>query len=73
VTTPAPLTRPIECRPVGGRASGVPLYILYVYTVFLRCFRDPTRVPRIENRVARISEYYHRVPRIREKRAPRIR
>jgi len=25
-----PLTRPIECRPVGGRSSGVPLYI-YIY------------------------------------------
>jgi len=38
VTTPAPLTRPIESRPVGGRASGVPLYILYVYTVFFKVF-----------------------------------
>jgi len=26
-TTPAPYTRPIECRTVGGRASGVPLCI----------------------------------------------
>jgi len=32
----------------------------------LRCFRDPIRVPRIENRVPRTSENYHRVPRIRE-------
>jgi len=40
---------------------------------FLRCFRDPDRVPRIENRVPRISENYHRVPRIRENRVPRIR
>jgi len=35
---------------------------------FLRCFRDP----RIENRVPRISENYHRVPKIRENRVPRI-
>jgi len=34
--------------------------------VFLRHFRDPIRVPRIENRVPRIRENYHRVPRIRE-------
>jgi len=33
---------------------------------FLRCFRDPIQVPRIENRVPSISENYHRVPRIRE-------
>ena len=31
---------------------------------FLRCFRGPIRVPRIENRVPRIRE--NRVPRIRE-------
>jgi len=30
VATPAPLIPPIECCPVGGRASGVPLYI-YIY------------------------------------------
>ena len=39
------------------------LYIFSVYNsisrVFLRCFRDPIRVPRI-------SENYHRFPRIRE-------
>jgi len=40
---------------------------------FLRCFRDPIRVPRIENRVPRIRENYHRVPRIRENRVPKIR
>ena len=39
---------------------------------FLRRFRDPIRVPRIENRVPRISENCHRVPRIRENRFPRI-
>jgi len=33
---------------------------------FLRCFRDPIRVPRI-------SENYHRVPGIRENRVPKIR
>jgi len=41
--------------------------------VFLRCFRDPIRVPRIENRVPRIRENNHRVPRIRENRVPRMR
>ena len=48
--------------------------------VFLRCFRNPIRVPRIENRVPRIEnrvprirENYHRVPRTRENRVPRIR
>jgi len=34
---------------------------------------DPIRVPRIENWVTRIIENYHRVPRIRENRVPRIR
>jgi len=29
--------------------------------VFLRCFRDQIRVSRIENRVPRIRENYHRV------------
>ena len=33
---------------------------------FLRCFRDPIRVPRIR-------ENYHRIPKIRENRVPRIR
>jgi len=42
-------------------------------TGFLRRFRDPIRVPRIENRVPRISENCHRVPGIRENRVPRIR
>jgi len=32
---------------------------------FLRCLRDPFRVPRIENQVRRIRKNYHRVPRIR--------
>ena len=40
---------------------------------FLRCFRDPIRVPRIENRVTRNGENYHQVLRIRENRVPRIR
>jgi len=31
---------------------------------FLRCFRNTIRVPRIENRVPRIRENYHRVPRM---------
>ena len=33
-TTPAPLTRPTECRPVDGRASGVSLYISYPNDIF---------------------------------------
>ena len=37
-----------------------------VTRVFIRYFRDPIRVPRIENRVPRIRQNYHRVPRIRE-------
>ena len=40
---------------------------------FLRRFRDPIWVPRISNRVPRIRENYHRVPKLRENRVPRIR
>jgi len=40
---------------------------------FLRRFMDPIRVPRISNRVPRIRENYHQVPKIRENRIPRIR
>ena len=40
---------------------------------FFRRFRDTIRVPRISNRVPRITENYHRVPKIRENRVPRIR
>jgi len=40
---------------------------------FLRRFRDPIRVPRISNRVRRIRKSYHRVPKIRKNRVPRIR
>jgi len=49
--------------------------ILEVYSKpgFFRCFRDPIRVPRIEYRVSRIGQNYHRVPRIPENRVPRIR
>jgi len=43
------------------------------FRVFLRRFRDPIRVPRISNRVSRIRENYHQVPKIRENRVPRIR
>jgi len=49
------------------------IVLLLVLQVFLRCFRDPNRVPGIENRVPRIRKNYHRVPRIRENRVPRIR
>jgi len=41
--------------------------------VFFKCFRDPIRVPRINNWVPRIRQNYHRVPGIRENRVPRIR
>jgi len=47
--------------------------MFHVFQVFLRRFRDPIRVPRIENRVSRSRENYHRVARIRENRVPRIR
>jgi len=40
---------------------------------FSRRFRDPIRVPTISNRVTRITENYHWVPKIRENRVPRIR
>jgi len=40
---------------------------------FLRRFRDPIRVPRISNRVPGLRENYHRVPKIRKDRGPRIR
>jgi len=40
---------------------------------FLWCFRDPIRVPRIENRIPRIRENYHRLPEIRGNRVPRVR
>jgi len=35
-----------------------------------KVFKDPIRIPRIENRVPRIRENYHRVSRIRENRVP---
>jgi len=35
---------------------------------FLRCFKVPIRVHRIENRVPRIRENYRQVPTIRENR-----
>jgi len=43
-----------------------------IIRIFLRRFSDPIRVPRISNRVPRIRENYHRVPKIRENRVPRI-
>jgi len=41
--------------------------------VFFKRFRDPIRVPRILNRVPRIRENHHRIPKIRENWVPRIR
>ena len=40
---------------------------------FLRWFKDPIQVPRIETRVPRSSENCHRFPRIKENRVPSIR
>ena len=45
----------------------------WVKAVFLRRFRDPIRVPRIENRVSRIRKSYHWALRIRENRVLGIR
>ena len=45
----------------------------YICRVSLRCFRDPFWLPIISNRFPRIKENYHRVPKIRENRVPRIR
>ena len=45
---------------------------LKVESFFLRRFRHGFRFPIIENRVPRIRENYHRVPKIREYRVPRI-
>ena len=43
-----------------------------IHSRFLRCFFKvyPIRVPGIENRIPRIKENYHRVPRITENRVP---
>jgi len=45
---------------------------LYYIRDFLRRCTDPIRITRIENRVPRIIENNHRVPKIRENRVPRI-
>jgi len=45
----------------------------HIVSNFLRRFSDPIRVPRFSNRVPRIRENYHRVPKIRENRVPRVR
>jgi len=45
----------------------------YQCTGILRRFRDPIRVPRITNRVPRIRENYHPVPKITANRVRRIR
>jgi len=47
--------------------------VLLIAGFSLRRFRDPIRVPRISNQVPRIRENYHRAPKIRENRVPRIR
>jgi len=44
-----------------------------IFRFFSRCFMEPIRVPRIQNRVPRIRENYHRVPGIRENQVPGIR
>jgi len=43
---------------------------MFTFRVFLRRFRDPTHVSRISNRVPRIRENYHWVPKIRKKSGP---
>ena len=53
--------------------SGLIHKCLCIYRAFLRRFRDPLRVPSISNRVFRIRENYHRVPKIRENPVTRIR
>jgi len=47
--------------------------VIFCCQGFLRRFRDTIRVHRIESRVPRIRENYHRVPRIRDSWVPRIR
>jgi len=57
-----------------GRTFSVFCSITFnVIRVLLSCFRGPIRVSWIENRVPRIRENYHWVPRIGENRVPRIR
>jgi len=56
---------PIHQRRARGR-TGRKYHFSSKCRVFLRCFRDPIWVPRIENRVPRIRENYDRVPRIIE-------
>jgi len=56
-----------------GKYSSQMHFIITLIQFFLRCFKDPIRVPRIENRVPRIRGNYHRVPRIRENWDPTIR
>ena len=36
----------------------------YVNAGYFRRFRDPIRVPRISNRVRRIRDHYHRIPKV---------
>jgi len=51
-----------------ARLSGIKSVNCYVTSDFLRCFRDPIQVHRIENWVSRIRANYQRVPRNRENR-----
>ena len=44
--------------------------LVWLHQFFLRCFMDPFRDRRIENRVSKIRKNYHWVPRIRENRVP---
>jgi len=55
------------------RLVSIPKVLLLIAGFSLRRFRDPIRVPRISNQVPRIRENYHRAPKIRENRVPRIR
>jgi len=63
----APLDPPLQ---VISKISKLIKNMKVLPRVFLRRFRDPIRVPRIEHRVSTISENHHRVPRIKENRVP---
>jgi len=56
----------IKSQNISHKIVTFPAIFKYYTSVFLRYFRDPIRVPRIENLVPKMKEIYHRVPRIRE-------
>ena len=55
------------CTTMKKKQTVIQQFVLFEWRQFFqRCFRGPIWVPRIENRVPRIRENYHQVPRIRE-------